>query len=135
MSQEWYYSRNGKQVGPLTLDQLVGLSRTGGLVATDLVWHTSAASWVPAGQCPELNSASSDPATTPVAMATPAPILGYQGPSIVTTARSLEMLRQTRPWVLFISILLFIVGCLTNAVFIVLYVVILLGLLVFGMTR
>ena len=115
MSAEWYYSHDGEQVGPVNLDQLLELWRSGGLVPTDLVWHTSATSWIPADQCPELGSvALPEPAAAAVPVAAPAPILGYQGPSsetgIVATARALEMLRQTKPWVLFMSIFLYIAG-------------------------
>ena len=112
MSQEWYYSRNGEQAGPITMEQLIELSRNGGLAPSDLVWHPSAADWTPAEQFSQLGFISTSSPAAALAMA--APILAYEGPGsptgIVATARALEMLRQTKPWVLFIGILCYIAG-------------------------
>ena len=48
---EWYYARNGQQSGPVTFEQLGELARSGGLdAAKDLVWTSTMADWIPAGQ-------------------------------------------------------------------------------------
>jgi len=50
----WHYLRSGapaeSQAGPLTWDQLRGLSESGSLAATDLVWHPTLPRWLPAHQ-------------------------------------------------------------------------------------
>jgi hypothetical protein len=65
---EWYYSSNGQQQGPISFEQLVDISKKGGLHPTkDLVWTASMKDWTPAGNVPELSQASSAPVTPPVA--------------------------------------------------------------------
>lgn len=52
---EWYYARGGQQYGPVSLDQLVEISRSGGLdPVKDLVWTPTMKDWTPAGQVGEL---------------------------------------------------------------------------------
>lgn len=63
MSQ-WYYAKDGKQHGPIPLEELVALLGTGGLdPANDLVWNPSLPDWRPASQVPELSVAT--PASLP----------------------------------------------------------------------
>ena len=45
----WYYSRDNKQVGPLTWDAIVHNARTGELRPHDFVWTAGMAQWVRAG--------------------------------------------------------------------------------------
>lgn len=45
----WFYARNGQQTGPVTLEQLVELARSGQVVAQDLVWTAGMPQWQPAG--------------------------------------------------------------------------------------
>lgn len=47
---EWFYAKNGQQVGPVTMEQLRELARSGGLDPKDLVWTSSMKDWTPAGQ-------------------------------------------------------------------------------------
>jgi hypothetical protein len=47
---EWYYARGGTQSGPVTLDQLKEIARSGGIDAKDLVWTSSMKDWQPAGE-------------------------------------------------------------------------------------
>ena len=47
---EWYYARNGTQSGPVSLDQLKEIARSGGLDAQDLVWTSSMKDWQAAGE-------------------------------------------------------------------------------------
>jgi uncharacterized RDD family membrane protein YckC len=48
---DWYYARNGQQQGPVTLETLQQLARTGQLdPSADLVWNASMTDWIPAGQ-------------------------------------------------------------------------------------
>jgi uncharacterized RDD family membrane protein YckC len=46
---EWYFARNGEQVGPVTLDGLRGRLQSGELGADDLVWRAGMAEWAAVG--------------------------------------------------------------------------------------
>lgn len=136
MATQWYYSQAGKQLGPVTLDQLQGLAGSGQLRASDLVWNEKMSNWTAAGQVGELATLT---ATAPVAAhpstarpqaASPAqparagavPVsaataaagsISYEGLSMDAAAlseRGMTALRQTKPWARFIAILMFILG-------------------------
>ena len=47
--QQWYYTRNNQQQGPVSIEALQELGATGQLDRTDLVWSEGMASWHPAG--------------------------------------------------------------------------------------
>lgn len=48
-TQAWHYSRNGKQVGPVTAADLKRLASTGKLSPTDLIWKEGWEDWKQAG--------------------------------------------------------------------------------------
>jgi len=48
VSQEWYYSVEGKQQGPVTAADLKKLAEAGTLKSTDLIWKDGMADWAPA---------------------------------------------------------------------------------------
>ncbi|MDB5333372.1 MAG: hypothetical protein JWP03_4523 [Phycisphaerales bacterium] len=124
---DWYYTSGGRQRGPVSESELKSLVAGGTIRPSDLVWNPSMPQWVPAGQAGALGAAMAS-APTPgysaaplpavgVAAAAPAPApyaaLAYAGPDVHAvefTHQSMEMLRQTRPWALFISIIFFPVG-------------------------
>jgi len=54
----WFYSKNGQQLGPISDQELVNLSKNGGLSATDLVWKEGMPDWKP---WREVSLLSSDP--------------------------------------------------------------------------
>jgi len=54
MSDEWYCSRKGKQVGPFSLTQVKQFITTGKLKRTSLVWTQALGDWIPAEQVAEL---------------------------------------------------------------------------------
>jgi hypothetical protein len=138
MSREWYFVENGQQRGPVPTDELKGMVRTGRLRGQDLVWNESLAEWTPVSRLPEVAAApaAAVPPRPAVIHAAPAPapshdpyagqvnpygapaaggssLLSYQTPGGMDTPvspRALEMLRQTKPWVRFISVLTFIVA-------------------------
>jgi hypothetical protein len=45
MAQEWYYTRDGKQGGPVSSSQLRELAASGQLMPTDTVWMHGMATW------------------------------------------------------------------------------------------
>ena len=48
MPNEWYYSRNGEQKGPVNEQQLRALAKCGELTAADLVWCEGMSGWTKA---------------------------------------------------------------------------------------
>jgi hypothetical protein len=48
MSDQWHYSRGGKQVGPVSTTELSQLAASGQLSPTDMVWKEGMGAWVPA---------------------------------------------------------------------------------------
>ncbi len=117
MSDQWYYAQGSEQRGPMTLTALRGLARSGQVASDTLVWGPGLADWLPMSDVPELATA---PASTSISLA-PAPgrvgqvpvakSIGYATPhtgDVFMTERAMDMLRQTRPWVLLFAILLWI---------------------------
>ena len=54
MASNWFYSKQGKQLGPVSSGQLKEMARHGQLLATDMIWKEGMASWVQAGSLPDL---------------------------------------------------------------------------------
>jgi hypothetical protein len=120
MAGAWYYARDGEQRGPIGLDELTEMARTGRLRPTDPVWTESMPEWAPARDVPELGLAPAVEPTGPVAppaggviadpQGTPIQALSYQAPPITEAAspRAIDLLRQTRPWVRLFAILTFL---------------------------
>lgn len=50
MGEQWYYSRDGASVGPVSALDLKHLASCGQLTPTDLVWKEGMRDWVPAEQ-------------------------------------------------------------------------------------
>jgi GYF domain 2 len=71
----WWYERNGQQAGPVTLAELLELSRSGQLRPEARVWRAGMPGWLPARDVPEV--AAGLPAGEAVATA-PAP---FQAPA------------------------------------------------------
>ena len=127
MAMEWYYVANQQQAGPVELATLQQMIRSGALSGADMVYGPGMSQWLAASQVPALAGA----AHAPQAAATPyggASTLGYQGTDTGTSGisqRALDMLRQTKPWTRFFSILIFI--------FVGIIVLVALGMLVMGL--
>lgn len=73
---QWYYSKNGSQLGPISTDEIKSKLASGEIAATDLIWKEGMADWVPSGQVGELRThvataAAAPSLGTPVASATP----------------------------------------------------------------
>jgi len=82
---EWYYARNGQQQGPVSLERLQELARSGQLDSADLVWNSSMTDWMPAGQAAGVFPAVASPsalnpyAAPQSAIAVEGPAQGFQG--------------------------------------------------------
>lgn len=48
MSQEWYYTANGEQHGPISAVEMKKLAQAGTITVEDLVWKEGMPNWVPA---------------------------------------------------------------------------------------
>lgn len=60
---EWYYAKNGKQLGPVDFNELVALASSGALdPVKDLVWNSTMKDWIPAGQVPDIFASPATPA-------------------------------------------------------------------------
>lgn len=70
---QWYYSKNGSQLGPIGAAEIEAKLRSGEIAPTDLVWKDGMADWVPASQVGELRALVSGPAATPVTPAAAIP--------------------------------------------------------------
>lgn len=67
---EWYYARNNQQQGPVAVQLLQDMARSGQLQPTDLVWQQGMPNWIPASQVPQFFAAPPAPAyTAPVQQA------------------------------------------------------------------
>ncbi|MFD0895150.1 CD225/dispanin family protein [Luteolibacter ambystomatis] len=74
---QWYYSKNGSQLGPISTEDIKAKLASSEIAATDLVWKEGMADWVPAGQVGELRSSVATPAAAPsleTPTASPAPV-------------------------------------------------------------
>jgi uncharacterized protein (TIGR00266 family) len=77
---EWYYTRDNRQAGPVTTQELQAMAADGRLTPTDLVWKEGLADWTPAGRVQglfrgtdrEALSAAPPPPITGVPQARPA---------------------------------------------------------------
>lgn len=72
--QEWFYSCNGKQVGPVAAADLKRLASTGGISPSDLIWKDGWTDWKPAGSIKGLfaDALPSRPVPPPLPVATDA---------------------------------------------------------------
>lgn len=78
---QWYYSKNGTQLGPVPQSELVSKLASGEISPSDLVWKDGMADWIPASQVAELKPAAAASPTAPAVstgpLSEPAP---YQPP-------------------------------------------------------
>jgi hypothetical protein len=79
MSQ-WFLSRQGKTVGPYSLDQLKGFASAGHLQPDDLIWVEQAKKWVPAKSVKGLYGAGGS-GTAQAVMTPPRPAGGNHTPA------------------------------------------------------
>jgi hypothetical protein len=81
MADEWYYTQQGQQRGPVSTAELKQLAVTNQLLPTDLIWREGLPKWVPAGSTKELFP---EPPPTAVASASVAP------PPVAETAEAAD---------------------------------------------
>lgn len=59
---QWYYSKNGTQLGPVPQSELASKLASGEVSSSDLVWKDGMADWIPASQVSELRVIPAAPA-------------------------------------------------------------------------
>jgi hypothetical protein len=102
----------------VSLDALRELRASGTLLPADMVWRNGMSGWVRAQDAPELSDIASPAPAAASASASMAPgALSYQTfphtGEVAFTGRAFDMLRQTKPWVRLMSIVMFVVAGLT----------------------
>jgi len=78
---QWYYSKNGVQLGPVGQAELRAKIATGEVSPAELVWRDGMADWVPASQVPELTGQAATATAMPAGSSSP-----YAPPAQVATA-------------------------------------------------
>ncbi len=63
----WFYVSESGQTGPVSLSEMIRLSRAGVLRAETFVWNSGMTDWLPARDVPALGSAATSAVPTPVA--------------------------------------------------------------------
>ncbi len=85
-TEPWYYSRDGKQTGPVSFAELVNCAQTGKIGYADMVWTTHLGSWMQAGSIPGLGLKQ-----PPLPPPPPPPHLPVVPPSSSCPARKIEL--------------------------------------------
>jgi len=62
---QWYYSKNGIQLGPVEENELRAKLASGEVSSTDLVWREGMTDWLPAARVLELATLTAVPVATP----------------------------------------------------------------------
>lgn len=73
---QWYFSKNGTQLGPVSLDELRAKLASGEVTGADMVWREGFPDWRRASEIQELMVA---PVVSPVVLQTPPPQVAMQG--------------------------------------------------------
>src|SRR3954464_557484 len=113
MADEWFFTSGGQRQGPIPLAALIERRTGGALLAQDLVWTSGMAQWAPASSVPQIGfeqQAEPAPAHVPFAGVS---TVAYAQPNrevFTCTQRTVDLFRQTRPWVRFLGILALIFG-------------------------
>jgi hypothetical protein len=76
--EQWFYSHQGQQRGPVSLDALRAMLAAGEVMWSEMVWSAGMATWSPASQVAALRPLSASPADLPPPL--PPQPMNYAGP-------------------------------------------------------
>ena len=121
-TQEWYYSSNDKQYGPISFSQLVQIASFGQLRANDLVWCDKFTDWQTAKSVEGIFA--SEPAAQ---QEQHSETLTHEAQDVSTSydaggnetlgggidLNSLTTMRKTRPWIFLLAAILCLIGLLS----------------------
>lgn len=110
----WYYSKNGIQIGPIAEEELLEKSKSGEVIATDLIWKEGMGDWKPLGEVPEFQG------SLPAAV-TPAPGQSGSVPMPQPAAMSANQMPGTIPNYLWQSIAVTVLCCMPFGVVSIIY--------------
>jgi len=96
---DWYYAKEGKQLGPISFEALARLAAEGAIQPSDLVWKRGMAQWTAAStvdglvppDAPARTAVSTDSAPETIAAAEPASDLRGAGFAVRCGARLIDM--------------------------------------------
>ncbi len=91
MADQWHYSKEGQQFGPVPLEVLKSLLSSGQLQPTDLVWTEGMAEWAAANTVPQLSGSTPSAAAPPPK---PAPQSASAPPPKPTAGAPVDMTPQ-----------------------------------------
>src|SRR5207237_1481163 len=83
VDQEWYYIRDGAQLGPLTVQEMSQMIADREIAPGDLVWKQGMPQWEPATDRPEFFAQRQAPPPPLAPPGTPVGMLSYQSPHMV----------------------------------------------------
>ncbi|MGC4016668.1 MAG: GYF domain-containing protein [Luteolibacter sp.] len=83
---QWYYSKNGTQLGPISTEDIKAKLGSGEISATDLVWKEGMADWVPSSQVGELRTSVATPEVIPAAPGAVSPLPAQPSPYAPSSA-------------------------------------------------
>ena len=108
---EWYYAKNGQQLGPVSQENLLELFQSGSIQGTDLVWNETMTEWSPLGTIPGLTvpPAVSSELPPPQTYAAPASSFPAAGPAVLSSRVSSD--RVSPPTYLWQSIVCIFLCC------------------------
>ncbi len=69
---DWYYAKDGEQVGPVAEEELKQLFENGQVSSDDLVWNESQSDWLPIGSFQQFSPSTPDKAPSTTVAAAPA---------------------------------------------------------------
>ena len=76
--EQWFYSHQGQQRGPVPLDELRAMLAAGQVTWSEMVWSAGMANWVPASQVAALRPVHATPGERPPPL--PPQAINYAGP-------------------------------------------------------
>ena len=86
---KWFYAKSGKQLGPISVEELKGLVVLGQVEPVDMVWHEGMPAWKPAREVADLIAALT---TNGIHSAQPIPV-GYYTSALGIPPRTAATLR------------------------------------------
>ena len=107
----WYYTQGGAQAGPVDFSTLQSLAASGRLSGNDQVWTDGMAEWSAANRVAGLNLAPTP--TSSLGKIQPEMVSDNVGKSDQVSGEACRALTASRPWILFISIILFIYAAIS----------------------
>lgn len=104
----YHVAQNGQQLGELSEEQIQQMLASGQLTSQDLCWREGMEGWLPVG---EVFAAQPAPTAPVAAVRNPYAAPGArqvqsQAPAEAgVSARTIDLMRRTRPWVVFLAVL------------------------------